>query len=122
MNHFWLFLLFWQISLKLRDEKEVIEEIRLIADGPSEDVHTFNGYKMDEIAYNKYCDDTRHVQCSGVCVQANTIVVQGKNQNIEHPPNTFYGVITSASMCARVAGRTIKFFFLYYGKNFIFIC
>ena len=73
---------------------EISQEIRWIADGPNKDVPTFNGYKMDGITFStKDRDDTRNVQCSGVCVQADTMVVQGKDQIVEHASPTFYGVI-----------------------------
>ena len=78
------------------DEKEVPEEIRWIADGPNKDVPTFSGYRMNGITFStKDHDDTRQVQCSGVCVEADTMVVQGKDQNVEHTSHTFYGVIIS---------------------------
>jgi hypothetical protein len=80
----------------LVDEKEVSSEIRWIADGPNKVVPTFSGYKMDGVTFTtKDRDDTRQVQCSGICVEADTMIVQGKDQNIEHTSHTYYGVITS---------------------------
>nr|XP_017228842.1 PREDICTED: uncharacterized protein LOC108204064 [Daucus carota subsp. sativus] len=85
-----------KIASNFLDEMEISQEIRWIADGPNKDVPTFNGYKMDGITFStKDRDDTRNVQCSGVCVQADTMVVQGKDQIVEHASPTFYGVITS---------------------------
>ena len=76
------------------DEKEISQEIRWIADGPNKDVPTYNGYKMDGITFStKDRDDKRNVKCSGVCVQADTMVVQGEDQIVEHVSPTFYGVI-----------------------------
>ncbi|XP_017228608.2 uncharacterized protein LOC108203915 [Daucus carota subsp. sativus] len=83
-----------KIASDLLDEKEISQEIRWLADGPNKDVPTYNGYKMDGITFStKARDDTRNVQCSGVCVQADTMVVQGKDQIVEHASPTFYGVI-----------------------------
>lgn len=63
------------------DGNEVQDEIRWIADGPNKDVPTYSGYKMDGVTYStKDRDDTRQVQCSGVCVEADTMVVQGKDK------------------------------------------
>lgn len=76
--------------------KEVPEELRWIADGPNQDVPTFSGYKMDGVTFStKDRDDKRQVQCSGVCVQADTMIVEGKDKNIEHASQLFYGVITN---------------------------
>ncbi|XP_063941378.1 uncharacterized protein LOC135149567 [Daucus carota subsp. sativus] len=83
-----------KIASDLLDEKEISQEIRWLADGPNKDVPTYNGYKMDGITFStKARDDTRNVQCSGVCVQADTMVVQVKDQIVEHASPTFYGVI-----------------------------
>lgn len=85
-----------KIASDLVDEKEVLEELRWIADGPNKDVPTFSGYRVDGVTFStKDRDDTRQVQCSGVCVEADTMIVQVKNQNIEHLSHTFYGVIKS---------------------------
>ena len=85
-----------KIASKLLNEEEVAEELRWIADGPNKDVPTFSGYRMDGVTFStKDRDDSRQIQCSGVCVEADTMVVQGKDQNIEHTSQIFYGVITS---------------------------
>ncbi|KAK1351626.1 hypothetical protein POM88_054085 [Heracleum sosnowskyi] len=82
------------IASDLFDGKDVSHEIRWIADGPNKDVPAFSGYKIDGVTYStKDRDDTRQVQCIGVCVQADTMVVDGKDQNIEHMSHIFYGVI-----------------------------
>ena len=87
---------FWQIGADLFEEIEVPQELRWIADGPNKDVPTFSGYKVDGVTYStKDRDDTRQVQCSGVCVRADTMVVEGKDQSIEHTSPIFYGVVTS---------------------------
>ncbi|MDV3177258.1 MAG: DUF4216 domain-containing protein, partial [Candidatus Phytoplasma australasiaticum] len=88
--------IFWQIDLDLNAGEEVPEELRWIADGPNKDVPTFSGYKVNGVTFStKDRDDTRQVQCSGVCVQADTMIVEGKDKNIEHASQLFYGVITS---------------------------
>lgn len=85
-----------KIASDLLNEKKVPEEIRWIADGPNKEVPTFSGYRIDGSTFStKDRDDTRQVQCSGVCVDADTMVVQGKDNNIEHTSQTFYGVILS---------------------------
>ena len=85
-----------KIASYLLNDKEVPQEIRWIADGPNKEVPTFSGYRMDGSTFNtKDQDDTRQVQCSGVCVDVDTMVVQGKDKNIEHVSHTFYGVILS---------------------------
>ncbi|XP_063949929.1 uncharacterized protein LOC135152766 [Daucus carota subsp. sativus] len=85
-----------KIGADLFEEKEVPQELRWIADGPNKDVPTFSGYKVDGVTYStKDLDDTRQVQCSGVCVQADTMIVEGKDQSIEHTSPIFYGVVTS---------------------------
>ena len=78
------------------DGKDVPEEIRWIADKPNKVVPTFSGYRMEGVTFStKDRDDTRQVQCSGVCVEADTMMVQGKDQNIEHTSHTSYEVIKS---------------------------
>ena len=67
-----------------------------IAEGPNKDVPTFSGQKINGVTYSiKERDDKRQVQGSGVCVVADTMVVQGKDMDIEHTSHTYYGVITS---------------------------
>lgn len=75
----------------------VSAEIRWLAEGPNHEVPTFSGYRINGVTYStKNRDDTRQVQCSGVCVDAKTMVVQaGQSKHIEHTLHTFYGVITS---------------------------
>ena len=78
------------------DGKEVPEEIRWISDGPNNIVPTFSGYRIDGVTFStKDRDDTRLVQCSGVCVDADTMIVQAVDKNVEHTSQTYYGVITS---------------------------
>ncbi|XP_074337456.1 uncharacterized protein LOC141674645 [Apium graveolens] len=78
------------------DNHNIPEEIRWIAEGPNKIVPTFSGYKINAITYStKERDDNRQVQCSGVCVVAYTMLVQGKDKNIEHISHTYYGVISS---------------------------
>lgn len=79
------------------DEKvTVTKEIMWLAEGPNKDVPTFSGYRINGVTYStKDRDDTRQVQGSGVCVDADTMLVQGKDRNIEHVSHTFFGVITS---------------------------
>ena len=67
-----------------------------IAEGPNKDVPTFSGQKINGVTYSiKERDDKRQVQGSGVCVVADTMVVQGNGMDIEHTSHTYYGVITS---------------------------
>ncbi|XP_074362564.1 uncharacterized protein LOC141702850 [Apium graveolens] len=85
-----------KIASNLADEKEISAEIRWITDEPNKDVTTFSGYRMDGVTFStKDRDDMRQVQCSGVCVEVDTMVVQGNDQNIEHISHTYYGVIKS---------------------------
>ena len=80
----------------MEDKKELLNEIIWIADEPNKDVPTFSGYRMDGVTFStRERDDMRQVQCSGVCVEADTMVVHGKDKNIEHASHTYYGVITS---------------------------
>ncbi|KAK1396698.1 hypothetical protein POM88_006561 [Heracleum sosnowskyi] len=66
-----------KIASDLLNEKKVPQEIRWIADGPNKEVPTFSGYRIDGSTFStKDRDDTRQVQCSGVCVDADTMVVQ----------------------------------------------
>lgn len=67
-----------------------------IAEGPNKDVPTFSGYRINGVTYNTNDRDNVHqVQCSGVSVDADTMVVHGKDKNIDHRSHTFYGFITS---------------------------
>ncbi|XP_074347531.1 uncharacterized protein LOC141686391 [Apium graveolens] len=80
----------------LDDHNNIPEEIRWIVEGPNKNVPTFSGYRINGVTFStKERDDTRQVQCSGVCVVADTMLVQGKEKNIEHTSPTYYGVITS---------------------------
>ncbi|XP_074364106.1 uncharacterized protein LOC141704842 [Apium graveolens] len=84
-----------KISSELLDVKSMVsKEVMWLAEGPNKYVPTFSGYKINGVTYNiKDRDETRKVQCSGVCLHDN--VVQDKDKNIEHISHTFYGVITS---------------------------
>ncbi|XP_074351607.1 uncharacterized protein LOC141690732 [Apium graveolens] len=86
-----------KISSELLDVKSMVsKEVMWLAEGPNKYVPTFSGYKVNGVTYStKDRDDTRQVQCSGVCVHADTMLVQDKDKNIEHISHTFYGVITS---------------------------
>ena len=85
--------IFVQIASDLLDGKEIPHEIRWIADGPNSDVPTFSGYKVHGVPFStKSRDDARQVQCSGVCVDAETMVVQATDRNINHTSHTYYGV------------------------------
>ncbi|XP_074323263.1 uncharacterized protein LOC141660197 [Apium graveolens] len=86
-----------KIQSQLSDDNHNIpEEIRWIAEGPNKIVPTFSGYKINAITYStKERDDNRQVQCSSVCVVVDTMLVQGKDKNIEHISHTYYGVISS---------------------------
>ena len=67
-----------------------------MAEGPNKIVPTFSGYKINAITYStKERDDNRQVQCSGVCVVADTVMVVGKDNIVEHTSPIYYGVITS---------------------------
>ncbi|XP_074351416.1 uncharacterized protein LOC141690524 [Apium graveolens] len=86
-----------KISSELLDVKSMVsKEVMWLAEGPNKYVPTFSGYKVNGVTYStKDRDDTRQVQYSGVCVHADTMLVQDKDKNIEHISHTFYGVITS---------------------------
>ncbi|XP_074378722.1 uncharacterized protein LOC141720273 [Apium graveolens] len=74
----------WFKEKILADEKEISAEIRWIADEPNKDVPTFSGYRMDGVTFStKDRDDMRQVQCSGVCVEVDTMVVQDINKGIK---------------------------------------
>lgn len=80
-----------KIASDLRDEKEVPQEIRWIVDDPNNDVPTFSGYKIYGVTFStKDHDDTRQVQCNGVCVDADTMIMQATYKNIEHTSQTYY--------------------------------
>ncbi|XP_074377593.1 uncharacterized protein LOC141719109 [Apium graveolens] len=85
------------IRLDLLDvTSTVTKELIWIAEGPNKYVPAFSGYKIKGVIYiTKDRDETRQVQFNGVCVDVDTIHVQGKDTNIEHISYTFYGVITS---------------------------
>ncbi|XP_074356729.1 uncharacterized protein LOC141696494 [Apium graveolens] len=73
-----------KIASNLADEKEISAEIRWITDEPNKDVTTFSGYRMDGVTFStKDHDDIRQVQCSGVCVEVDTMVVQDINKGIK---------------------------------------
>ncbi|XP_074361828.1 uncharacterized protein LOC141702017 [Apium graveolens] len=73
-----------KIASNLADEKEISAEIRWIADEHNKDVPTFSGYRMDGVTFStKDRDDMRQVQCSGVCVEVDTMVVQDINKGIK---------------------------------------
>ncbi|XP_074342713.1 uncharacterized protein LOC141680130 [Apium graveolens] len=64
-------------SEMLDDHNNIPEEIRWIAEGPNKNVPTFSGYRINGVTFStKERDDTRQVQCSGVCVIADTMFVQ----------------------------------------------
>ncbi|XP_074347341.1 uncharacterized protein LOC141686190 [Apium graveolens] len=86
-----------KIESELLDgHNNIPEEIRWIAEGPNKNVPTFSGYRINGVTFNtKERDDTRQVQCSGVCVVTDIMLIQGKEKNIEHTSQTYYGVITS---------------------------
>ncbi|XP_074336233.1 uncharacterized protein LOC141673387 [Apium graveolens] len=85
------------------------QEIRWIAEGPNKNVPTFSGCRINGVTFStKKRDDTRQVQCSGVCVVADTMLVQGKEKNIEHTLQTYYGVITSFVNDPFVLGKHVK--------------
>ncbi|XP_074347014.1 uncharacterized protein LOC141685834 [Apium graveolens] len=83
-----------KIASNLLDGEEVPQHIRWVADGPNNDVPTFSGYKVHGVTFStKSRDDARQVQCSGVCVDVDTMVVQGTDKNIQHTSHTYYGVL-----------------------------
>ncbi|XP_074361820.1 uncharacterized protein LOC141702002 [Apium graveolens] len=85
-----------KISSEFLDVKSMVsKEVMGLVEGPNKYVPTFSGYKINGVTYNiKDHHETRQVQSSGVCVHADTMLVQGKDKNIEHISDTFYGVIT----------------------------
>ncbi|VFQ88310.1 unnamed protein product [Cuscuta campestris] len=66
-----------EISTNLLVENNTVStELMWIAEGPNKDVPTFSGYKINGVTYStKEHDDMRQVQCSGVCVEAQTMLV-----------------------------------------------
>ncbi|XP_074326529.1 uncharacterized protein LOC141664476 [Apium graveolens] len=74
-----------KIQSQLSDDNHNIpEEIRWIAEGPNKIVPTFSGYKINAITYStKERDDNRQVQCSGVYVVADTMLVQDMNKGVK---------------------------------------
>ncbi|XP_063946792.1 uncharacterized protein LOC135146808 isoform X2 [Daucus carota subsp. sativus] len=74
-----------KIESELLDEHNTItDEIRWMAEGPNKIVPTFSGYKINGVTYStKERDDKRQVQCSGVCVVADTMLVQGFTDDVD---------------------------------------
>ncbi|XP_074369118.1 uncharacterized protein LOC141709581 [Apium graveolens] len=80
----------------LQEDNTIGDEIRWIAEGPNKNVPTFSGYRINGVSYStKDCDDNRLVQCSGVSVVADTLMLVEKDKNVEQTAHTYYGVITS---------------------------
>ncbi|XP_074378202.1 uncharacterized protein LOC141719728 [Apium graveolens] len=80
----------------LHDHNGITDEIRWIAEGPNKIVPTFSGYRINGVSYStKDRDDNRQVQCSGVSVVADTLMLVEKDNTVEHTAQTYYGVITS---------------------------
>jgi hypothetical protein len=85
-----------QVAAKLIDDNHnKSEKFRWIADGPNSEVPTFSGYKINEVNFStKDRDDVRTVQCSGVSLLANTMLVaSSRDKNPISDAITFYGVI-----------------------------
>ena len=80
----------------LHDHNSIGDDIRWMAEGPNKNVPTFSGYKISGVIYStKKRDNNRQVQCSGVCVVADTLMLSEKFKSVEHTSHTYYGVITS---------------------------
>ncbi|XP_074352336.1 uncharacterized protein LOC141691498 [Apium graveolens] len=80
----------------LHDHNGITDEIRWITEGPNKDVPTFSGCRINGVSYStKDRDDNRQVQCSGVSVVADTLMLVEKDNTVEHTAQTYYGVITS---------------------------
>ncbi|XP_074369114.1 uncharacterized protein LOC141709517 [Apium graveolens] len=80
----------------LQEDNTIGDEIRWIAEGPNKNVPTFSGYRIKGVSYStKDCDDNRLVQCSGVSIVADTLMLVEKDKNVEQTAHTYYGVITS---------------------------
>ncbi|XP_074323383.1 uncharacterized protein LOC141660306 [Apium graveolens] len=80
----------------LHDHNGITDEIRWIAEGPNKNVPTFSGYRINGVSYStKDRDDNRQVQCNGVSVVADTLMLVEKDNTVEHTAQTYYGVITS---------------------------
>ncbi|XP_024178346.1 uncharacterized protein LOC112184315 [Rosa chinensis] len=77
------------------DHINVSEHLRWIADGPSSEVPTFSAYKINGVNFNtKDRDDVRAVQCSGVSLFANAMLISSaKDKNPVNDDTTFYGVV-----------------------------
>ncbi|VFQ62994.1 unnamed protein product [Cuscuta campestris] len=62
----------------LVENNTVSTELMWIVERPNKDVPTFSGYKINGVTYStKERDDMRQVQCSGVCVEAQTMLIVG---------------------------------------------
>ncbi|XP_074356779.1 uncharacterized protein LOC141696552 [Apium graveolens] len=80
----------------LHDHNGITDEIRWIAEGPNKNVPTLSGYRINGVSYSTNDrDDNRQVQCSGVSVVADTLMLVEKDNTVEHTAQTYYGVITS---------------------------
>ncbi|XP_074347298.1 uncharacterized protein LOC141686143 [Apium graveolens] len=80
----------------LQEDNTIGDEIRWIAEGPNKNVSTFSGYRINGVSYStKDRDDNRQVQCSGVSVVADTLMLVEKDKTVEQTAHTYYGVITS---------------------------
>lgn len=85
-----------QVATELIDHNHnVSDKLRWIADGPCLEVPTFSGYKINEVNFSaKDLDDVRTVQCSGVSLLANVMLVSStKDKNPVNDDTIFYGVI-----------------------------
>ncbi|XP_074336239.1 uncharacterized protein LOC141673394 [Apium graveolens] len=74
-----------KISSELLDVKSMVsKEVMWLAEGPNKYVPTFSGYKINGVTYNiKDRDETRKVQCSGVCLHADIMFVQDMNKGVK---------------------------------------
>ncbi|XP_074369103.1 uncharacterized protein LOC141709096 [Apium graveolens] len=80
----------------LQEDYTIGDEIRWIAEGPNKNVPTFSGYRINGVSYStKDHDDNRQVQCSGVSVVVDTLMLVEKDKTVEQTAHTYYGVITS---------------------------
>ncbi|KAL8154913.1 hypothetical protein AgCh_000317 [Apium graveolens] len=87
----------------LQEDNTIGDEIRWIAEGPNKNVPTFSGYRINGVSYStKDRDDNRQVQCSGVSVVADTLMLVEKDKTVEQTAHTYYGVITNINKGVKV--------------------
>ena len=100
INHLPISLYIWKRAnyntycIRLTKWQEVSHKIRWIVHVPNNNVPAFSSYKVHGVPFRtKSRDDAHQVQCNGVCADAETMIMQATDKNIEHMSHTYYRVI-----------------------------